>query len=57
MKERFQESTGSIQQWQLSSVKLTAQYHLTPNNIFHSERRRKHNVAHSALISSNVLSC
>lgn len=39
MKDCFQESTGSIRQWQLSSVKLTAEYPLTPNNVFHSKKR------------------
>lgn len=47
MKDCFQESTGSIQQWHLSSVKLTAEFHLTPNNTFYSHNV-KHNVAHIA---------
>ena len=38
MRESFQESAGSIQQWQLSYAKLTAEYHLTPNNVPHRKR-------------------
>lgn len=38
MKDCLEESTGSIQRWQHSSVKLTAEYDLTPNNAFHSKR-------------------
>lgn len=51
----FRESTGSIQQWQLSSVKSTAEYYFTPNCLFHAKKR--HNASHFAYTPNLNLVC
>lgn len=48
MKDCFQESTGSIQQWQFISMKLTEQMIISHQTIQLTSNEKKHSVARYA---------